>query len=162
MAIYTVHEPPRRAADMLTHTERFRFVRDGFSWSAFLFGPMWMLRHRLWLVLLLYVIVLAVLVIGSLAAGISPAGIVVAVGLVSLLIGIEASTLRRWTLGRRRWTSFGVVVGDDIEAAERRFFDVWVQDAGATRFATMPVGPSTTVPATHDVMGLFPEPGARS
>lgn len=162
MAIYTVHEPPRREADVLAHTERFRFVRDGFSWSAFLFGPLWMLRHRLWLVLFLYLIALTLLLAGLRAAGTSPTGIAVAVELVSLLIGIEASTLRRWTLGRRGWTCLGVVVGDDVEAAERRFFDAWVNDAGVARFAAMPVAPSTTIPATHDVMGLFPEPGARS
>ncbi|HLN11529.1 MAG TPA: DUF2628 domain-containing protein [Xanthobacteraceae bacterium] len=162
MAIYTVHEPPRRDADVLAHTDRFRFVRDGFSWCAFLFGPLWMLRHRLWLVLGLYVIVLAVLLFGLRAARTSPIGIVAAVELVSLLIGIEASTLRRWTLSRRRWTSLGVVVGDDLEAAERRFFDAWVKDPGVARNRAVPVAPSTIIPATHDVMGLFPEPGARS
>jgi uncharacterized protein DUF2628 len=161
MAIYTVHEPPRRAADVLAHTERFCFVRDGFSWSAFLFGPLWMLRHRLWLVLVIYLIGLAVLLAGLRAVGTSPTGIVVAFELVGLLIGIEASTLRRWTLDRRRWTCLGVVVGDDLEAAERRFFDAWVNDDVA-RFPAMPIAPSTTIPATHDVMGLFPEPGVRS
>jgi hypothetical protein len=30
MAVYTVHEPPRRSDDALAHTERFAFVRDGF------------------------------------------------------------------------------------------------------------------------------------
>jgi hypothetical protein len=162
MAIYTVHEPPRREGDMLAHTERFCFVRDGFSWAAFLFGPLWMLRQRLWLVLLLDLIVLAVVLAGLRAAGTSPVGVVAALALVALLTGIEASTLRRWTLGHRRWTCLGVVVGDDLEAAERRFFDAWVNDAGAMRFAAMPVAPPTTIPATHDVMGLFPEPGARS
>jgi hypothetical protein len=159
MAIYTVHEPPRRDADVLAHTDRFRFIRDGFSWGAFLFGPLWMLRHRLWLVLLLYLIVLAVVLVGLRT---SPVGMVAAVELVSLLIGIEASSLRRWTLGRRRWTGLGVVVGDDLEAAERRFFDAWVKDPGVARLRAGPVAPSTIIPATHDVMGLFPEAGARS
>jgi hypothetical protein len=159
MAIYTVHEPPRRDAEVLAHTDRFRFVRDGFSWGAFLFGPLWMVRHRLWLVLVLYLIVLAVVLFGLRAA---PLGMVAAVELLSLLVGFEGSTLRRWTLGRRRWTSLGVVVGDDLEAAERRFFDAWVKDPGVARLRAVPVAPSTIIPATHDVMGLFPEAGARS
>ncbi len=37
------------------------FVRDGFSWWAFLFAPLWMLRHRMWLVLIGYVVVAGVL-----------------------------------------------------------------------------------------------------
>jgi hypothetical protein len=160
MAIYTVHEPPRRAADLLAHTERFRFVRDGFSWSAFLFGPLWMIRHRLWLVLVIYLIASAALVAALRASGASPLGIVLGEGLVALLVGMEASTLRRWTLGRRRWANRGVVVGDDLEAAERRFFDAWVNDPEARRFAAVPVT-RPALAATHDVMGLFPEPGGR-
>ena len=35
--------------------ERFVFVRDGFSFWALLLGPLWMLRHRMWLVLLGYI-----------------------------------------------------------------------------------------------------------
>ena len=63
MAIYTVHEPPLRTGAAAPDPERFIFVRDGFSFWAFLFGPLWMLRHRLWLVLLLYIVVSVVLAI---------------------------------------------------------------------------------------------------
>ena len=41
--------------------ERFVFVRDGFTFWAFLLAPVWMLRHRLWLVLLGYVLVMVAL-----------------------------------------------------------------------------------------------------
>src|SRR5262249_8172381 len=56
MAVYTVHEPPRRNGDAFAHTERFTFVRDGFAWPAFLFAPLWMLRYRLWLALIVYLL----------------------------------------------------------------------------------------------------------
>ncbi len=133
MSIYTVHEPPRRETESPAHAERFVFVRDGFSWAAFLFGPLWMLRHRLWLVLVLYVLFIAVLAYGLRALEASVFTAVAAGVLVALLIGIEASTLRRWKLARRRWTNLGVVVGDDLEAAERRFFDAWVRGADLSR-----------------------------
>jgi Protein of unknown function (DUF2628) len=167
MAIYTVHEPPRREADRLGHTERFVFVRDGFSWPAFLFGPLWMLRHRLWLVLLGYLIIVGGLTFGLRAVGIPAVSVEVVYGLVALLIGIEASTLRRWTLARRRWITLSVVVGDDIEAAERRFFDAWVKGVDVSRLPPDLVAPAAHVAhvpgaATQDVLGLFPEPGARS
>ena len=53
MPVYTVHEPPPRDSDDAADAaDRFVFVRDGFSFWAFLFAPLWMLWHRLWLVLL--------------------------------------------------------------------------------------------------------------
>jgi hypothetical protein len=55
MAVYTVHEPPPKPYEQASDPERFDFVRDGFSFWAFLFGPLWMLRHRMWLVLVGYV-----------------------------------------------------------------------------------------------------------
>src|SRR5882757_8578104 len=51
MAIYTVHEPPLKGDQTQPDPERFAFVRDGFSFWAYLLTPLWMLRHRLWLVL---------------------------------------------------------------------------------------------------------------
>jgi hypothetical protein len=42
--------------------------------------------------------------------------------LLQLLIAFEAANLRRWTLLRRGWRDRGIVFGDDLELAERRFF----------------------------------------
>src|ERR1051326_2276087 len=124
MAVYTVHEPARRNDDALAHTERFAFVRDGFSWPAFLIAPLWMIRHRLWLALIVYLLV--VFALGAATRVLGAGDWVLAISLlVALLIGFEASTLRRYGLARRGWNTVGVVVGDDLESAERRFFDAW-------------------------------------
>lgn len=160
MAIYTVHEPPRRDDDPLDHTERFAFVRDGFSWPAFLFGPLWMLRYRLWLALIVYLVVLFVLGAAMRIAGAGDAAIAVGL-LVALLVGFEASSLRRYGLARRRWKSLGVVVGDDLESAERRFFDAWTVEPARRPAPSHASGPA--VPAgSGQIIGLFPEPGARA
>ena len=58
MPVYTVHEPPRRDDELLAHTSRFVFVRDGFHFWAFLLAPLWMLRHRLWLELIAYLLLI--------------------------------------------------------------------------------------------------------
>jgi hypothetical protein len=160
MAVYTVHEPPRRNDDALAHTERFRFVRDGFSWPAFLFAPLWMLRYRLWLALIVYLLV--VFALGAATRALGGGDWLLGISLlVSLLVGFEASTLRRYGLARRGWKTLGVVVGDDLEAAERRFFDAWAA-GGVSRPATPPVaGPAAPVPS-GPIIGLFPEPGARA
>jgi hypothetical protein len=158
MAIYTVYEPPLRNTDA-RHPDRFVFVRDGFFWSAFLLAPLWMLRHRLWLAFLLYAAVGVGIGAGAQFFRLSP-GITAAIAfVVSLLIGFEASSLRRWGLARRKWTNVGVVVGDDLELAERRFFDAWMRHQPSPR-SPQPGPVSATRPAAEgDVVGLFPQPG---
>jgi hypothetical protein len=80
-----------------------------------------------------------------------------------LLVGIEASSLRRWKLTRRGFENLGVVVGDNLEDAERRFFDGWAAQAerAPPAPAQAPASPfSRPLPST-DVVGLFPQPEAR-
>ena len=61
MAIYTVHEPPLKRDETEPDPDRFVFVRDGFYFWAFLLTPLWMLRHRLWLVLVCYALIASAL-----------------------------------------------------------------------------------------------------
>src|SRR5262245_6031180 len=160
MSIYTVHEPPPKAHELNVDPDRFVFVREGFSFWAFLFGPLWMLRHRMWLVLLGYVIVVVVIEIAQYLLGV-PLSVSFAVGiLLRLLIGVEAATLRRFTLCRRKWTNLGVIVSDDLESAERRFFDAWVKREGGSPGLPAMVSSRQPPPAASDVIGLFPQPGA--
>jgi hypothetical protein len=171
MSVYTVHQSPERSAGPLPDAERIVFVRDGFSFWGFLCPPLWMLWHRMWLVLAGYVVVVAALE-GPMAALGATAIAAFVVGLfVSVLVGLEASTLRRFTLRQRGWMNIGIVSGDDLEDAERRFFDVWLRAAAAQRAApAAPTAPAPQaqaaaamprMPRAPDVIGLFPEPGAR-
>jgi hypothetical protein len=165
MTVYTVHEPPPRKNGAATEPDRFRFVRDGFYFWAFLLAPFWMIRHRLWLVLLFYVIGLVALEAAFWALGVNPLVQFVVGVLVALLIGFEAASLRRWTLGRRGWTNLGVVIAPDLEAAERRFFDAWMMRGESLPPAQPPASAThsdlrTPAPST-DVIGLFPEPEPR-
>jgi uncharacterized protein DUF2628 len=169
MSIYTVHQPPLEAGAAAAEPYRFVFIRDGFSWWAFLLTPLWMLRHRLWLALAIYLLVTAALDVGLRALGASMLTLVVASLLISVLVGLEAGTLRRFKLARRHWRNIGVVTGDDREDAERRFFDAWIRQAPARRPAAPasapasgsagPAAPPSSAPS--GVIGLFPEPGAQ-
>jgi len=163
MAVYTVHEPPLRGGTTSPEPERFVFVRDGFSFWALLFGPVWMLRHRMWLVLIGYVAVMVGIAAVLHFTGLARVGPAVWT-LLGLLIGFEAGTLRRFTLRRRGFSNIGVVVGDDLELAERRFFDAWMRksspgESGTRGHAGAPAGPHMPHPESR-VLGLFPEPGA--
>src|SRR5262249_58169981 len=123
------------------------------------------LAHRLWLELVIYLLISAAVDVGLRALGASVFTMVLAALLISLLAGLEASTLRRFKLTRRHWRNIGVVTGDDLEDAERRFFDAWIRQAPARRPAAAngaASGSAAPPPAAPSgVIGLFPEPGAR-
>src|SRR5205814_2943869 len=123
MPVFTVHAPVDavRRAD----SDRFVFVRDGFHFWAFLFGPLWFIWHRLWLALVAYVVIIAAvfgLMLALRTGGNAQAFVLL---IVAVLTGYEAASARRWTLSRGRWRELGVVVADGAEAAERRFFARW-------------------------------------
>ena len=165
MSIYAVYAPPLKRGQSAPDPERFLFVRDRFSFWAFLVPPLWMLRHRLWLAFILYLIVIVALELALGAVGASRTMMIAGAVLLSLLVGLEAATLRRRALARRGWSSVGIVVGDDIDAAERRFFDSWVAQIGRNGKPRAPSQPVTTVPnlrppPASEVTGLFPEPRA--
>ena len=170
MSVYTVYEPPLRPVDSLSDPARFAFVRDGFSLWAFLTAALWMLWHRMWLVLLIYVIVAAGVDAAVRYAGVPSVVVAVVSILTSILIGIEAATLRRFTLTRRGWKDVGIVSGKNLEEAERRFYDAWVRKRSVER--AQPSSPLSSAPPpapqprppqspqSSGVVGLFPEPGA--
>lgn len=162
MPVFTVHAPVDavRRAD----SDRFVFVRDGFHFWAFLFGPLWFIAHRLWLALAAYIVVIAAIVglMIGLRTGADAQSIVVLI--VALLTGYEAANAQRWALSRGWWRELGVVVADDAEAAERRFFAQWTGEHMTTtalpHLAPPPVPPARSG-AGHDVIGLFPQPGVQ-
>ena len=163
MTVYMVFEPPRAGGDPVTRAERIVFVRDRFSWGAFLLGPIWLLWRRLWLGLVGYVVVVGIVTVALRLAGVGASWRTLALALIGLLLGVEAGNLRRWTLARRGWRDLGIVIGDDLEAAERRFFDVHARAADRPDVVA-PAPPPPPAPlrpsAAADVIGLFPQPGA--
>ena len=164
MTVYMVLEPREAGGDTVRRAERTVFVRDRFTWSAFLFAPFWMLRHRLWLAFIGYGVTVVAATVALRFAGARTGALLLALALIHLLVGIEAATLRRRSLLRRGWRDLGIVIGDDLEAAERRFFDRYVI-AETTREMELALAatrrpPSPPPASAPDVVGLFPQPGA--
>lgn len=163
MPTYTVHAPPPRngsAAD----PQRFAFVRDGFHFWAFLLTPLWLLAKRLWLVFVGYLVVMALFEAAFYFLKLPEGSQFVIELLIGILVSLEASTLQRWTYARGNWATLGLVTGDDQEEAERRFFAQWVERAGDEQAAPSPRPSMTPVTRASDneIIGLFPQPGARS
>lgn len=159
MPVYTVHAPPADRVG-ISAPEDFAFVRDGFYFWAMIFGPVWLLVRRLWLVLFLYVVVMAAIGFGLWVTGWRQYVGIWPMLFVAVLLGLEAGTLLRWTLARRGWENAGIVVADNLEAAERRFFDRFAETAAVPPAPRSPSPPYAPSRPTGPVIGLFPEPGA--
>ena len=165
MAVYTVHQPPLKKYEAAPDPERFAFVRDGFSFWAFLLGAA--------------VDAAAPDVAGAArlhrgrrrhAGRLAPGRRV-----ERRLLRSRRSCWRCWSAWRRErcgasrsagggWRNVGTIVGSDRETVERRFFDSWVQGRNARRRcrrqcrdAAAPAAPAQrgATPAP-DVIGLFP------
>ena len=173
MPVYTVHAPVTSNVDFRA-TDRFAFVRDGFHVWAAIFGVIWLAWHRLWLALLGWIVLMTVIDIAMVRVGVAGATVFLVDALLALLLGFEAASLRRWTLSRRKWRQLDIVVADDEEAAERRFFDRWTArqrvttndqpavDRGGPPPTREVAGQSFSKPPPlprEEIIGLFPEPG---
>lgn len=173
MPVYTVHAPVLNDAGIRA-TERFAFVRDGFHVWAALLGAFWLAWHRLWLALIGWIVVMLAVGFGMSALGAGGAAIFLVDVMLALLMGFEAASLRRWTFSRRNWRQIDIVVADDEESAERRFFERWtakqralVNDQLAVDRGAPP--PTRVIPGQpfsrppplprSEIIGLFPEPG---
>lgn len=163
MSVYTVHAPS--APEARGEADKFVFLRDGFHFWALLFGPLWLAWHRLWLALIGYLVLAAALGITLSLLGAEPDVRSLVFFLLAVLMGLEASSLRRWSYSRGRWRQIDFVVADDEEAAERRFFDRWATSSHALAsplsydVPTAPHQPRAERAASLGIIGLFPEPG---
>lgn len=173
MAVFTVHQPPLRKGDNAPDTTRFAFVRDGFYVWGFLLSVFWMLRHRLWLVAVLFVALAVLVEFGLRWLGVGAGFRSLILFLMCFLVGLEGATLRRWTLSLGGYVPVGVVIADNQDDAERRFFLGWTaarqpkSETGlAARPQVRPVAPSAPAVApamaprnpAPDVIGSFPQP----
>lgn len=167
MPTFTVHAPPPRQGETTSAPERFVFVRDGFHAWAFMLTPLWLLLHRLWLAFVIYVVGSGLLGVGLALLRAPSSTQLLAALLIALLMGFEASSIWRWTLTRRGWSTLGFVVGDDAEIAERRFYGEWNKRTPNPAVRQALIEPSYSMPvrrdppSSPDVIGLFPEPGAQ-
>jgi Protein of unknown function (DUF2628) len=119
MRIYTVHRRDRgslKPADIA-------FVKEGFSWPALVFTFLWAFWHRMWIIgLALLVVDLALSLAAERLDWPEDTSLLVTLAW-HLLVAISADELRRASLRRRGYGDEGVVAGDNLAAAEWRFFE---------------------------------------
>lgn len=118
MASHVVMLPPSGSPQ--ARAEQAVFVRDGFSWPAFLVPPLWLLWHRLWAEA-----IVAILLMGAFSgfgemAGMGFAGSLLGL-LVSIYVGLEGQAMRVAALRRRGYRQWGVVEGGNADEAYMRY-----------------------------------------
>lgn len=159
MATYIVLEPPVSASGGTDEADRLMFVRDGFSWGAFLIPVLWMLYRRLWIALCFYALFLVAVEFASRQLG-APAAAALGV-LGALYLGFEGGALRRWALGRRGFVETALVEATSRDEAEIRYFHGIAEPVPADRDPA-PIAPSMRFvrpEPTAEIVGLFPTPG---
>ena len=153
MAVYTIH----MRGDGPDAARAAVFVLEGFSKSAFVFGPFWFLRHRLWLAALAWIF--ALLLLGLASSVLSVLATFWLAVLFAALTGLEANALRRRALVRRGYPIADIATGAGRDTAERQFFARFDDES-----LPPPSRPSATTgrPAgSSPVLGLFPEAEGR-
>jgi hypothetical protein len=100
---------------MMKHDAEPVLVREGFSWGALVFGPLWLASRRAWTAA---VISLAgYMLIWLLIPG-WPGSILILAAAV--LLGLSGHDLRRWSLERRGYLLLHVLRGRDWD-------DAWIR-----------------------------------
>ncbi|HEX3348977.1 MAG TPA: DUF2628 domain-containing protein [Acetobacteraceae bacterium] len=103
MRVFTAHTRPESAP---------RLVREGFSWLAFIFGPLWLLAHRAWLAAVLAICAYVLIALLPLHGWNALPGF----GL-SWLLGLFGQDIRRWSLERSGYGLAHVVAARDHDTA---------------------------------------------
>ena len=161
MTTYTLHLPRDARPGDPTALDESELVKDAFSWGAFFFTFLWFFYHRLWLAGL--GVLVLVLAFGGLMAllDVHPLAGSLAQALLQGLIGLEANSLRRWTLARHGLPVADVVTAEDQDEAEAKAFARWLA-AKSSLASSPPRGPApaavlSTPRRSEPVIGLFPD-----
>ncbi len=159
MKTYLVFEPLPGGRTPGT-AERVVFVRDKFYWSALFFAPLWLLLNSLWLGFVFWCAAVALIVAGIKTLGFGMPFDALALVIPSLIVALEGVQLKQFKLLHKNFREADVVIAEDQEAAERRFFERWNKPADRAVFS--PPAPPATLPdvprSSNPVLGLFPEP----
>jgi Protein of unknown function (DUF2628) len=123
LRFYSVHAEPWNPATTPQGADRTVMVKEGFSWPAFLISLPWLIWHRMWIVLVLYLALAIGLAVLSEFGQVPDQAMAIASLVIALVLGLEGNSLRRWTLARRGYEEIGEVAAETPQAAEMRFFE---------------------------------------
>ncbi len=156
MTTFTLHLPGEARPGDPAALEEAELVKDAFSWGAFFFTFLWFFAHRLWLAGL--GVLVLVFAFGGLleVLNVHPTAGTLAAILLQVLIGLEANSLRRWTLARHGRPAIDAVTAADEDEAEVKAFARWLGQRPAPTRNPAPA-PVLSPQRSEPVIGLFPD-----
>ena len=119
MRIYSVHI--RRGG--LDPERDIVLVKEGFSWPAALFSPVWGLWYGLWVPAGVMALAIGGLMAAAAGLGLGPDATGLLWSGLAVVIGYLANDLRCASLERRGFVLHDIVAAPNRETAEHRFFD---------------------------------------
>jgi hypothetical protein len=150
MKLYTIHAPFGPA--VLAGLESARAARTGFSFAAFLFGPLWLLVRGLWVALVGYAVLAALLVGLVRYGGLWPGSAVALIALAELYLGVEGRALAAVARARAGRPLVDVIYARSALEAEKLYFERALAAAPAA-------APRGVARGEEGVIGSFPEAG---
>ena len=151
MAIYSAYVSPD--AQMPGAARDFRLVSDRKAIMALIVPPLWLIWHRLWLELLIYLGIWAG--IGMLASWQPGIAIAYLSALPGFYLLLEGNELIRRKLERDGWIFAGIFDADNSDEAELRFV---LQNANMLQTVVpRPHQSFHPAPKSLSPVGLFPE-----
>ncbi|MFS8114679.1 DUF2628 domain-containing protein [Rhizobium jaguaris] len=118
MASYLILTPPGGPDKNQAST---RFIRDSFSWAAFLFPTLWLLFHRLWLQAVAAFLLQGIALELIRRPGFFAAGIAILLG-VHILAALEGRHAAYRNLVAKGWKTEGLVSARNLATAEEIHF----------------------------------------
>lgn len=119
MPSFRIFEFPTANDDAQSDGGNLEAIRDGFSFKALYFTPLWLFAKRLWVAFFIYVAFLAALVL--LAISIDPVSAALILALSGFLIALEAKSWEAAALTYRGWREQAIIVADTAEQAVLRY-----------------------------------------
>ncbi|MEP3524309.1 MAG: DUF2628 domain-containing protein [Hyphomicrobiales bacterium] len=161
MASYRVFELPHALPQERAAGEDVRFIRDCFLFSALIFPAVWLLWHRLWISFVVFILLMTSFIF--IADIINPALVVFLNALVGLYLGFEGANLKAIKLKNSGWHEVGVVIANDEEEAEMRFFSKRANESAMEDVVSIqptkpkrPIRVPHTSQKPHPIIGGFP------
>ena len=121
MIVYTVHEPGIPAKSLDERADEVVFIKEGFTWWGFLFGPLWLLFNALWFEFAGAVLLAAAVNSGLTQLELKDQAEAIAYLMLMLIVGFEGNGLRRGRLERKGYVYLASVAGAAWRSASGAF-----------------------------------------
>lgn len=123
--LYSVHVDPSAPRPY----ETAEFIAEGFNFWAFVFGALWALYQRLWI--LGFILICLNVAFAGMAKhyGFSPVSIYVLQMGIQIMVGFQANDSRRIALAKKGYIVADMVAAHTLLHAEQRFYDRYLPTA---------------------------------